>query len=202
MKDNVRPSKAMTRRGEIVEEIVDHLRPWGKRGHPLWGKPNRGHRLSEAMVINNVTRQFDMLLWGYSSRIERDDRRRNRVHARKLDSALAEVQRLAASAPIPLASLLSESANSFVPELKRWRRKCARLIDWKFGQHPNYEVGKHMCAAFAFDLMETLSEKKITSAKDSTFRAIASLLYEAVSGNRGVDLKRACDDVLRESRDV
>lgn len=195
MKDDVTPSKAMIRQGEIVEEIVDHLRPWGESNRT-------GRRLSEATVTTTVNSELDILLRSYPRHIEHADRRRNRAYARKLDSALAEVQRLAASPPIALASFLSENIDSFATELRRRRRICAHFIDPKSGHHPNYDVVKHMCAGRAFGLMEMLSDKKITSAKDSAFRAIASLLYEAVSGKRGVDLKRACDDELRESRGI
>jgi hypothetical protein len=195
MKDDVSPSKAMIRRSEIVEEIVDHLRPWGKSNRA-------GRRLSEAAVTSNVNSELDILLRSYPRHIEHSDRRRNRAYAQKLDSVLAEVERLEASAPIALASFFRERADSFATEVRRRRKICAHFLDPKFGHHPNYDVAKHMCAGRAFGLMEMLSDKKITSAKDSTFRAIASLLYEAVSEERGVDLKRACDDVLREIRDI
>jgi hypothetical protein len=48
--------------------------------------------------------------------------------------------------------------------------------------------------------MENLSRRTITGTKDSAFRAIASLLYEAISGKRDADLKRACDAELRDTR--
>jgi hypothetical protein len=44
--------------------------------------------------------------------------------------------------------------------------------------------------------MQDLSNGKITRTKDSAFRVITGLLYEAVSGQPDADLKRACDSVL------
>jgi hypothetical protein len=67
-----------------------------------------------------------------------------------------------------------DRAESFRAELKRMREVCSRA------------------------LMENLSRRTITGTKDSAFRAIASLLYEAVTGKRDADLKRACDAWLRQ----
>ena len=89
-------------------------------------------------------------------------------------------------------------ADSFAAELKRMREVCARAIDPGFGYHPNYDRAKHFCVRFAHGLMLGLSERTVTGTKDDAFRAIASLLYEAISGQRDVDLKRACDSKLRD----
>ena len=100
-----------------------------------------------------------------------------------------------------------ERADSFAAELKRLRKVCARAVDPGFGYHPNYDRIKHFCAMFArikhfcamfaHGLMRGLSERTITGTKDDAFRAIASLLYESISGQRDADLKRACDSMLR-----
>ena len=45
--------------------------------------------------------------------------------------------------------------------------------------------------------MRELSDRKITGTKDSAFRVVTGLLYEAVSGQPDADLKRACDSVLQ-----
>jgi hypothetical protein len=86
--------------------------------------------------------------------------------------------------------------------LKRLREVCARFIDPEFGYHPNFDYAKHDSAWFAFSLMEVMSDNKITGTKDGPFRAIAGLLYEAISGQQDADLKRACDTVLRENRNI
>jgi hypothetical protein len=89
-------------------------------------------------------------------------------------------------------------ADSFFAELKRLRDVCARAVDPGFATHPNYGHAKHLCAWHALGLMRELSDRKITGTKDSTFRVITGLLYEAVSGQPDADLKRACDSVLQD----
>ena len=53
------------------------------------------------------------------------------------------------------------------------------------------------CAWHALGLMGELSDRKIKGTKDSAFRVVTGLLYEAVSGQPDADLKRACDSVLQ-----
>jgi hypothetical protein len=89
-------------------------------------------------------------------------------------------------------------ADSFSAELKRLRKVCARAVDPGFGSHPNYDHAKHLCAWHALGLMRELSDRKITGTKDSAFRVVTGLLYEAVSGQPDADLKRACDSVLQD----
>jgi hypothetical protein len=159
----------------------------------------------------------------------RSDRTLNRAHARKLHGALLSIEELLATAPSPLRSFLEnplhtmtsdgkiwpinppalrdqiECANknraeSFLAELKRMREVCSRAINSGLGYHPNYDPTKRFCAQFACGLMRGLSRRTITGTRDGVFRAIASLLYEAVSGQSDADLKRACDAELRGPR--
>jgi hypothetical protein len=199
---------------EIVEEIMDHLRPW------------KNHK-SGAAITAAVNREIDMLLKLAPLQAELFDRARNRAHAKKLDDALSEVETLLASAPGALAWFLFDPlprptltedgelhqvipsienieltyqarADSFSAELKRLRKVCARAVDPGFGSHPNYDHAKHLCAWHALGLMRELSDRKITGTKDSAFRVVTGLLYEAVSGQPDADLKRACDSVLQD----
>jgi hypothetical protein len=204
-----------SRRGadEIVEEIVDHLRPW------------KSHK-SVAAITAAVNHELDVLLKLAPLQTKLFDRARNRAHAKKLDRALGEVEMLLASAPGALAWFLFNPlppmtltedgelvqvaqsienieltyrarADSFFAELKRLREVCARAVDPGFATHPNYDHAKHLCAWHALGLMRELSDGKITGTKDSAFRVVTGLLYEAVSGQPDADLKRACDSVLQ-----
>lgn len=202
------------RQEEIIEEIVDHLRPWKDRK----GRAEITLAVGRELVYLNILAPHEA---------KRSDRTRNRTHAKRLDGALRDVEMLLASAPSPLRSFLlnplptmteegvlmpaetpsivedieranRERADSFAAELKRLRKVCARAVDPGFGYHPNYDRAKHFCAMFAHDLMTGLSDRAITGTKDDAFRAIASLLYESISGQRDADLKRACDSKLRE----
>jgi len=59
------------------------------------------------------------------------------------------------------------------------------------------------CARIAYSLMSRFSEQEITSGSpDSTYRAIAGLLYEVLTGEADRDLKRACDDHLQGMRSI
>ena len=205
-----------SRRGadEIIEEIVDHLRPW------------KSHK-SAAAITAAVNHELEVLLKLVPLQAKLFDRARNRAHAKKLDRALSEVERLLASAPGALAWFLFNPlppltltedrgsvevtqstenlefayrarADSFVAELERLRDVCARAVDPGFASHPNYHHAKHLCAWHALGLMRELSDRKITGTKDSAFRVVTGLLYEAVSGQPNADLKRACDSVLQD----
>ena len=195
---------------EIVEEIVDNLRPW------------KGDK-SVAAITAVVNDRLGVLLKLAPLQAELFDWARNRAHAKKLDDALSEVETLLASAPGALAWFLFDPlprptltedgelhqvrpsiekieltyrADSFSAELKRLRNVCARAVDPGFATHPNYDHAKHLCAWQALGLMRELSDRKITGTKDSAFRVVTGLLYEAVSGQPDADLKRACDSVL------
>jgi hypothetical protein len=82
--------------------------------------------------------------------------------------------------------------DAFVTELRRLRKVCAQ----DYGLHPNYDHAKNLSAEFAYDLMRQLSDQNITGTEDGAFRTISGLLYEVISGQQDVDLKRACDAVL------
>jgi hypothetical protein len=208
------PPPNTTRRREIVEDIVDQLR-------------RSKHRMSEASVTARVNRELALLLVLASLEAKRSNRTQNRIHARQLDGALHKVERLLTSAPSPLRFFLlnplpgmteqgglmpvktpsiesleranRERANSFAAELKRLRQVCARGVGSGFGYHPNYDATKYFCAFFAYCLIKEYSDRPITGTWDGAFRVITSLAYEAVSGQSGADLKRACDSCLAKS---
>ena len=195
-----RKQDTASRRGadEIVEEIVDHLRPW------------KSHE-SVAAITAAVNHELEVPLKLAPLQAKLFDRARNRAHAKKLDRALGEVERLLASAPGALAWFLFNPlppltltedgasvevtqsiediglayrarADSFGAELKRLREVSARAVDPGFATHPNYDHAKHLCAWHALGLMRELSDGKITGTKDSAFRVVTGLLYESVSG--------------------
>jgi hypothetical protein len=198
MKRDAVPLSAI-RRDDIVEEIVDHLRPW------------KNHKSRET-VTSKVNYSLDGLGKLVPLQKKLSDRRAYREQAKKLDKALSNVEVLLASSsgtfgwnlfitttefsPVPLEELINKRrtrADAFVTELKRLREVCAPDI----GHHPNYDLAKHLSAEFAHGLMKILSDGKITGTEDKAFRAITTLLYEAVSGERDADLKRACDAKIK-----
>jgi hypothetical protein len=193
----------MIRRGEIVEEVVDHLRPW------------KDHK-SRDTISAAVNKNLDTLLKFRRLQEKMFDARVYREHTKKLDQALGNVETLLLSSPgalpfslfpppppMRLGETIEEimhqhraRADPFFAELKRLRKVCAR----NYGLHRNYDHAKNLSADFAYSLMREHSDEKITGTKDKAYRTITSLLYEAVSGQEGADLKRACDAVIDRKR--
>ena len=197
----VAPPNAI-RRDEIVEAVVDNMTPW------------RNHESRES-VTAAVNQALDSLLRLVPFEKMFFDPRPNRKHAKKLDKAISKVEMLVMSSPgmlrgnlfdptLPLRKVgndldptayksLEECFDAFFAELTRLRKVCA--LDY-YGPHPNYDPAKHLSAEFAHSLMRKRSGQKITGTEDGAFRTIAGLLYEIVTGQPDVDLKRACDAVL------
>ena len=188
------------RRDEIVEAVVDNTKPW------------RNHE-SRDTVTAAVNQALDALLRLVPFEKKFFDPRPARKHAKKLDKAISKVETLVTSCPgmlggnlfdptLPLEKVgldptpyksLEECVDAFLAELTQIRKVCA--LDY-YGPHPNYDPAKHLSAEFAHRLTRKLSDQKITGTEDGAFRTIAGLLYEVVTGQPDVDLKRACDAVL------
>jgi hypothetical protein len=205
MRGNVASPNAQ-RRNEIVEEVIDNLRPW------------KNHKNRDT-VTTAVNQDLDRLLRIVPFEKEFFDPRAARKHAKKLDKAISKVETLVESCPgmlngdlfdptLPSRKIgndldptpyktLEEGVDAFFAELKRLRKVCA--LDY-YRPHPNYDPAKNRSAQSAYFLMREFSDGKITGTKDQAFRIITALLYEAISGQQGADLKRACDAALRGKR--
>jgi hypothetical protein len=198
MKSNVAQSA-------IIKNIVDQLRPY-KKG------------VSRSHVLAAVQHEIDVLskfapLW------ERlNDRPAIKKHAKKLDAALGEVEKLLASAPDMLAVTLFDPLRPdgavmspeeielayrarrglLLAELGRLRKDCGR----KFGIDPRKNTIAENCAWFARGMMVELSDNPIgSSTPQSKFRVITGLVYQAVSGcETPPDFERACDEAARSHR--
>ena len=87
--------------------------------------------------------------------------------------------------------------------LRRMRLDCKRFLadEKKEKKHPargpEVDRAQRRCAILAYDLMATLSEKRITSYAEGHYVRIASLLFEALKGPAEVDLKRHCRFVIK-----
>jgi hypothetical protein len=64
----------------------------------------------------------------------------------------------------------------------------------------NTDLLKASCAGKAFLLISALSKKNPTTTPGQPLRVIAGLLYEIVAKNSEEDLKRACDECVRQMR--
>jgi hypothetical protein len=204
-----------TRQQEIVEEIVDNLRPL-KSGISVSAASERVRQ--EIEDLHETDDMIPKLATG----------KEFRMRAKELEDALAKLDALLNSAPTALACYLFRPwpAQSFselyyaldsplpfgsadeieracfdkrdelVADLTRLRKECAQAAKAQLGPHPNYDHSKHVSAYVAWCLLTEWSEHKATGTADGAYRTIASLLYEAGWGIGDADLKRACDDVL------
>jgi hypothetical protein len=199
----------MSAREQIVEGIVENLRPWkdGKSCHTVTAQVKE--KLNELVKLASLLKKNTF------------DARRAGEYAKKLGKAIDKVEALLQSSPLRLWLRLfnprtdmtgnfskppkpSESfeemisgrkarAETVLAELARLRILCAQ----RFGYPPNYDDEKEACAVFAFCMLYELSARKITGTENAPFRTITGLLYEVVTGKENMDLKRACDQVLR-----
>lgn len=192
------------RRDELVEAVVDNLKPW----------KNHTSRDTVKAAVNQI---LNFLLGGFGLPLDKQffDRRAIRKHAKKFDRALSKVEELLSSGPGLLNLALFDPRPAlqagdyeypevrfremearriaFGAELKRLRDVCAR----NYGVHPNYDHDKNRSAEFSYYLMQKHSDRKITGTENQAFRIITGFVYEIVSGQRDADLKRACDEVIR-----
>jgi hypothetical protein len=144
-----------TRRGEIVEDIVErHLRPW---------KDRKG----AAAVSTEVSKALEGHVKFALEQAKVSTRTQIQDHAEKLGLSLMKFENLLRSAPAaliwslyyPAAPIrtvpqkaedidraIRKRAEDFAAELKRIRQECARAGDTGFDRHPNYDNAKHMCA--------------------------------------------------------
>jgi hypothetical protein len=61
---------------------------------------------------------------------------------------------------------------------------------------PEQDRKQDYCAVLARNLMKQFSTLSITGTAEGPYRVTASLVYEALTGEAGKDLKRACDRAL------
>ena len=164
-----------TRRDELVEAVVDSLKPW------------KNHK-SRDTVTAEVNQTLNVLLEWVLPNKPNFDRRAIRKHAEKLDRALSKVEKLLESSPGLLALVLFDPRPvlqgdyfpqalgnhremearriAFGAELKRLRDVCAR----DYGDHPNYDRAKRQTAWWSYGLMQKCSDGKITGTENQAFR--------------------------------
>jgi hypothetical protein len=192
---------------EIAEEILINL------------PPRKG--ISRADLTNAVSKTMKELRGRVVWQIKLHARRTMQDRAADLFQAVMEVERLLDTAPGMMHALLfsdlklshgelpSEQemkdgyikrSEAFFNELHRLHMVCGHFMGKRIGSHGNSDHAKSLSAWSAYGLMQNHSAAKITGTQDGPFRTVTSLLYEALSGYGDVDLKRACDAVLKANR--
>jgi hypothetical protein len=193
-------------RAEIVEEIMDNLRPWTRPKSEV-----------QAGIQRAIAALHEL------NPLERDlfDRSAIKKSAKEFGAAIAELERslrcvhptvawrLFGTPPDLLFDQINERSVEentqahidrivhFLDELKRLRIECEELVRSPGGFHPNKDIAKGNAAWCALQLMRDFSKSSPSGTAEGPFRAITSLIYQALSGNCEADLKRACDEVIR-----
>lgn len=194
---------------EIVEEVVVNLRPWIARAN-------------ENTIASAVRKEIENIL-GRLSRLrninETGNPRKVKNFSAKLEKAVRKVEglllsgvdyssffnpyvrRMAKVVGISEMPNFDESmeetqarAEAFISDLIAIRKICVADV----GYHHNFDPAKYESARSAYGLLQKFSAAKITGTNDQPFRIITSLIYESISGRKDVDLKRACDVLLRD----
>ncbi len=91
---------------------------------------------------------------------------------------------------------IADGVLAFLAVLRKVQQRCNVLL-----LPGRQDVLKRACASLAHTQFLGFSIKRPTSGSaNSPYRLVASLIFEAISGQQGADLKRGCDVTLRECR--
>jgi hypothetical protein len=168
----------------IIEEIVVVLRPWSQ---------------SEQDIPRRVSDDLDKL------RETVDNAKANLPNAANIKNAALQVRpvltkliRILRKLPDdhPFFNEPTSPWPEFLHRLEQTSEICEFLAHYK-PPNKNADIRKNFCAFFAYGMMSALSKNKPTGTADGRLRTISSLLYQAITGQPEVDLKRACDLTLR-----
>lgn len=181
-------------RAEIAEEIMDNLRPWMRPESEV--EADIQEAIKSLRKLNSPIYDFNR------SAIKKSAQEFVPRLPKLINHGDASIPWCCAcySRGMSLPGTNKAPFNHFLDELERMRIECERLARDPFvGVHPNFDLVKNSCARSALGLMRKFSQQAPTGTSEGPFRTISSLLYQAVSGER-LDLKRACDAVLRDAR--
>jgi hypothetical protein len=170
---------------DIVERILNALRPHDRAAAKvrlLW-------------IIDRVEK-LDVI---YAVSMNKAKIRRS---ARQIDKAIDALQHELDSAPAALGNAMfgrepAERYSLLYNELARVHAVCAEQSQHPIGYGSRHSHMQQQCAYGAHLLMTELSALRITGYAYGPFKTIATMLYEAVSGEADVDLKSHCDFVLK-----
>lgn len=82
--------------------------------------------------------------------------------------------------------------------LNRLRARCSQLLDERPGVHKSRKHRYWIAAESAYRIMRLSGLEPASGVCTSVFGKLASLMYEALSGEEAVDIYPVCRDVLKE----
>jgi hypothetical protein len=193
------PRKGRARYRKLLQELLQQLEP-ERASARLRGAPF--HRMCE--IIRTLRCAAPDYLDRNSIRKTRDDAR---TILRSIAELKGHVQRSTLSPELKFrlgldaAGSSSEIANMPVPRLLKTLQIISEICEAADQNQPSEDPVKVWCAKVAHTLMFDFSDEKPSSGSPrSSYRIIAGLLYEILTGEADRDLKRACDDHLRAIR--
>jgi hypothetical protein len=89
----------------------------------------------------------------------------------------------------------------FTVKLASLRKRCKYLIEVQPGDHGSAGVRERLVAIEAWQLLAMFGKKRAGGTAESLYGRIASLLWEAMTGEIDKDLQRACKAVLKDAKD-
>lgn len=81
--------------------------------------------------------------------------------------------------------------------LAHLRSKCDWIIQNKIGEHRHAGINQERVAIAARELCERVGKPLAYSSPTSAYRIVAGLLYEAMTGEQGRDMERACEFIAQ-----
>jgi hypothetical protein len=82
-------------------------------------------------------------------------------------------------------------------EMARLRARCDRFIELGLGEHGAAGYQQERAAIAARELIEQSGKPLAWSSPTSSYRVVAGLLFEAMTGEQGRDMERACEAMAR-----
>jgi hypothetical protein len=171
-------------RAEIVEEILNNLRPWKRREADV-----RAEVENRIVLLVKIAADVDQ--WPRVADV--------RGQAKEARETLAQLRTELARAPLQSFIGPHIAISQTVECFDRLDEILAntRLIK---GPDPRSKPMQWVCAESADALIYELSTKPATGTADSALHAIASLLFEAITGQPDQSLKRAVDGMIKSWR--
>jgi hypothetical protein len=90
----------------------------------------------------------------------------------------------------------------FAALLADMRSRSEWIIESKYGEHGSAGYQQERAAIASRELMEQFKLPLAYSSQTSTYRTVASLFFEAMTGICGADLERACEAMTRPKLNI
>lgn len=168
---------------EIANVITQSLKPW-----------RDGER--EAEISAFVNRHIGLLRLCVPEHFDRKAVRRTTADARRIIETADRLQKQIRAAAPEIRIRLDLGGNwspVFFSELERVRRECKAAVRRSLTDGRGDEV-KQQCVTSAWMLIARFSQAR---PGGSLFREVAGQIYEALTGEADVDLKRGCEAYSR-----